>query len=162
MEDKKDIQWKPINGASNYLLSNYGHVKRVSKVKGGKLHLKNTMAKNGVLRINITKDSGYRWSAIVGVLVLEHFGKPRTSNKCTCNYIDGDPENLYIGNLFWSETRRSCAHHDLDMDRGENYFKFKGIRSCKKCIKYPCMDRQKNGLTKFNFGAYGCIEYKTK
>ncbi|MEG1415373.1 MAG: NUMOD4 domain-containing protein [Clostridium sp.] len=157
MEDEK---WEVIKGASKYLLSNHGRVRRISKVKGGKLHLKNTMAKNGVLRINITKDTGYRWSAIVGVLVLEHFGKPRPSNKSTCHYIDGNPENLYIGNLEWSQTSRSCAHHDLDMDRGENYFKYRGIRSCKKCKRYPCMERQKNGLTSFDFGAYGCIDYK--
>ena len=100
-------KWMPISGCSNYMVSNFGRVKRLRHRSNGKRHtiLKEKIIelyinRQAVVYVNLIDDSGR--SKIFGVqkLVLGTFGSPGTIYYKTTS----DPFNNRMDQFVPSET----------------------------------------------------------
>lgn len=145
---------RSIPNIPGYYISKSGEIYNFTKSTDVK-PLKHQIV-GGNPRITLPNINGNRTSLKVAKLVLESFGKTRPSQKYIIHYKDHNRNNVKLDNLEWIlPIQKDLSNEDLDIIIiSEN--------SCFKCKKYPCMERQKNGLTKFDFGKSGCVEYKPK
>ena len=180
--NEEQLKWAPLRGASSYIVSNWGHIKRI---KANKMTPPGTLvnghtAKRGIQRAHIKYDDGRILNMAIAHLVLESHGCPKPSSKHTFKHIDGDGTNNHLSNLMWRPFTKYQGRRFTDVDLNSlrskydedledelrltshdvTFYKYAGVRSCNICIKYPCMDRQKKGLTTFDFAAHGCFDYK--
>ena len=92
--------WKQIDGASRYFVSEKGEV--LSKAKGKEIVLKQHMATNKCLMVNIYYDDGSHRFRTVHRLVAEAF-IPNPDNLPQINHKDEDRTNNSISNLEWCD-----------------------------------------------------------
>ena len=93
--------WKTIEGFENYEVSDNGEVR--SK-KTGKI-LKNSVAPNGYLRVNL-RANNQSYTGYVHRLVALNFLK----GEGQVNHIDGNKSNNNIKNLEWVSPRENIEH----------------------------------------------------
>lgn len=105
-----ELEWKTIEEAKGYAVSNNGDV---INVRTG-TYLKPRLDKDGYLRHNITSNGGHRLYVYVHRLVVLHFlGMPSEDKPCACHYNDLKTDNR-AENLYWG------SHQDNMRDKRVN------------------------------------------
>lgn len=96
-------KWIPIKGFSNYLISNLGRVKSLSKSyryrKNDEIILKANTRQNGYLKVDLYAN-GKAYTKSIHRLVAEAF-IPNPDNLPEVNHKDEDKTNNRVDNLEW-------------------------------------------------------------
>lgn len=157
MATKED--YRSIPGFPGYFISKSGTVINLGSTRKQQKPLKPTYYGNQA-RVTAFDTEGKRKSLFIPMTLLEVFGSPRPNKNYGVEFKDGDCTNLNFDNLYWKQYDRGKGRSVKGVKVDENGYRYLGKRSCSLCRKYPCMERQANGSTTFDFGAYGCIDYK--
>ena len=99
-------QWKVITEASNYEVSNFGHVRNIST----KHILKGRLSKSGYLQVSLAdketkKQKNYYIHRLVAIYFLENL-----DNKREVNHKDGNKLNNNVDNLEWVTPSENQKH----------------------------------------------------
>ena len=96
-------EWRQIRGFPNYLISNYGRVKSLSRPGANKskgvMILKESKRKNGYCKVDLYRD-GQGFTKSIHRLVAEAF-IPNPNNYPYINHKDEDKTNNRVDNLEW-------------------------------------------------------------
>lgn len=149
-------EYRLIPGSNGFYISKRGYIKN-KKSRSPNRILKPKLV-GYQLRISIMDINNKRISLSVPKILLEVFkGEYKPNKNYGIRYRDEDPYNLELSNIYWGPYVRKSRKGIPNNVEG---FRYKELRSCLDCKFYPCMERQKNGSSKFDFGAYGCVQYK--
>ena len=112
-------QWKPIEGASRYQISNFGRVKSLERWtpigKKGTMRFRPESIMVGCdfgheyLKVNLTYDNGKVKNRKIHRLVLEAF-VPNPHKKRCVNHMDFNRCNNHIDNLQWATHKENNDH----------------------------------------------------
>lgn len=107
--------WKTINKFPDYVVSNFGKIKRIKNSKTSKIGkiLKPQKSSCGYRQINLYLN-GKMCTQYIHLLVLETFIGSRSD--LFCNHIDGDKTNNRLNNLEWvtqSENEKHAYKNNL-------------------------------------------------
>lgn len=111
------MNWKTINGFSNYEISDQGEVRN----KTTKYILKGRLSKSGYLQVNIKKDeTGKFVNQYIHRLVASHFLN-NEENKREVNHKDGNKINNTLENLEWITSSENQKHrHSIGITKTSN------------------------------------------
>jgi hypothetical protein len=150
-------KWKKIKGINNYLVSNHGRVKSLSRVVrcvvDGVEH-KRTVKERILKPIQIHKNLKYvryvlyKKNYSAHRIVALHF-IPNPENKPWINHIDGDPSNNHYTNLEWC-TPKENERHSFDVLGKKPWKKGTTVKTderMKRCIERALIAR-KEGMYK--------------
>lgn len=105
--------WKPIPNNEDYVISNYGRIKRVKKlgINGivGRILKYSTTSNNEYIKVYLRSTGGQRRKFRVHRLVLETFVGPHKVG-FEANHKDGNKQNNYVGNLEWVSHSENIKH----------------------------------------------------
>lgn len=112
-------EWKPIEGASRYEISNFGRVKSLERWtpigKNGNMRFRPESIMVGCdfgheyLKVNLMYDDGKVRNKKIHRLVLEHFVS-NPHNKPCVNHMDFNRCNNHISNLQWATHKENSDH----------------------------------------------------
>lgn len=103
------IEWKTINGFTNYEISNLGEVRN----KTTKYILKGRLSKSGYYQVSIKEDATNKFkNQYIHRLVALHFLENR-ENKREVNHKDGIKTNNTVENLEWTTSSENQKHRHL-------------------------------------------------
>ena len=111
------MNWKTINGFSNYEISDQGEVRN----KTTKYILKGRLSKSGYLQVSIKKDeTGKFINQYIHRLVASHFLN-NEENKREVNHKDGNKINNTLENLEWITSSENQKHrHNIGITKTSN------------------------------------------
>lgn len=112
------MNWKPIEEASNYEVSDEGQIRN----KAG-LIMANSLIGRGYLKIIIVSNDKIRITRKVHILVARAFVKEKREDQNSVNHKDGNKQNNYYKNLEWVTAQENMDHavaNDL-VSFGENH-----------------------------------------
>lgn len=111
------MNWKTINGFSNYEISDQGEVRN----KTTEYILKGRLSKSGYLQVNIKKDeTGKFVNQYIHRLVASHFLENK-ENKREVNHKDGNKINNTLKNLEWVTSFENQKHrHSIGIAKTSN------------------------------------------
>ena len=117
--------WKPVIGFPEYLVSDFGHVKRaVPDKKNHKCRiLKPWLNNKGYLMVSVCNEGGQH-KKLVHRLVCEAFHGPAPTKYHEVAHGDGVPTNINENNLRWatrSENMADCIIHGTQIN-GDRHF----------------------------------------
>lgn len=92
------IEYRPILGFPDYVISNYGTV--ISMRMGRFKVLKFDVSPKGYRQVNLYREEKTDYGFFVHRLVLETFVGPCPEGMQT-RHLDGNPANNWVGNLVW-------------------------------------------------------------
>jgi len=147
--------WKVIPSAPEYVINEYGQIKRLTKAQG--TFVGKTLKPSGkrYLRINLVVD-GKRISEFVHNLVAEAFIGPKPLN-CTTHHRDEIKKNNYYRNLEYWDTHTHKVFHrkNQQLPNGEKHYnaklteqQVKEIRTKYMGIIYLTPERRVNNASK--------------
>lgn len=138
--------WKPIEGASNYEVSDKGRARRINyRRPGAKKILKPAPDKKGYLRVTIIMDDGRRVIRRMHRLVAIAF-IPNPDNKPDVNHINADKQDNDATNLEWV-TCIENNHHAIQHGLYANSFAAGRRENEKRMIPVVSIDRDGNRRT---------------
>lgn len=127
LKDLDGEDWLPIQGFSNYLISNKGRVKILShKALNSNIIIKEEIKKfslkpSGYIEGELRDDDGKRHWVSMHRLVAQAFVlNPDPNNYFEVNHIDGNKSNNCFDNLEWTNRQKNIQHsfntnlHDFD------------------------------------------------
>ncbi len=103
-------EWCPVGGLEGlYEVSNQGRVRSVARRLLNPGGCTTRVHKSQILALTTAPGRPVRVALrkrlyVVGVLVLEAFGKPRPAGCTVPAYADGNPDNLALENLSWAKS----------------------------------------------------------
>ena len=113
------VEWRDIEGASNYEVSNIGIVRNKTTQK----ELKGRVTKTGYLQVSIKMDeTGTFTNKYIHRLVALAFIENNNEEKKQVNHIDGNKSNNTVSNLEWctnSENQKHAWEHGLSVNKGQ-------------------------------------------
>ena len=111
------MDWKNINGFSNYEISKNGEVRN----KVTQYILKGRLSKSGYLQVSIKEDkTGKFKNQYIHRLVAIHF-LDNPENKREVNHKDGNKENNKLENLEWVTSSENQKHrHSIGIKKTSN------------------------------------------
>lgn len=112
-----DEEWRTIDIAPRYLVSNYGRVKRGGLSLCGQKPkiLKPYIREDGHLRVALMGPNGRTKGNIHRLVAIAFLGKPPKGKPLAC-HKDGKPANNRVGNIYWGD----IADNTADRVRGSN------------------------------------------
>ena len=123
-------EWREIDGAPGYLVSDDGRVRSPWKERA--LHAD----AKGYMRVSIPIHGKWKWRP-VHVLLMEAFVGPRPNKKYVCHW-DGVPSNNRLENLRWGTTSENYAdmvRHGKDSRRTSRVLNSTGLVGVVPCRK---------------------------
>lgn len=141
IEDIIGEKWARINGFPNYMISNLGRVKSITRVVNSKHGSKKTTV--GRVLMQLTNLRGYKFVTIyddmanpkmklISRLVAEHFIE-NPENKPQVNHKNGIKHDNSVNNLEWhtsSENQRHAVRTGLRVQpSGTNHYKNKKVKN---------------------------------
>ena len=99
-------EWKVIEQAPDYMISNEGRVKSLKR--GRELILSDRVGSDGYLNVSLSTNGKAKYYR-VSRLVAEYF-VPNPENKPSVNHIDGDKQNNHHTNLEWTTMHEQVVH----------------------------------------------------
>ena len=111
------IEWKTINGFSNYEISNQGEVRN----KITNYILKGRLSRSGYLQVNIKRDEDGKFiNQYIHRLVAIYF-IDNPENKREVNHKDGNKINNTLDNLEWVTSSENQMHrHSIGINKTSN------------------------------------------
>ena len=101
------VEWRDIEGASNYEVSNMGIVRNKTTQK----ELKGRVTKTGYLQVSIKMDeTGTFTNKYIHRLVALAFIENNNEEKKQVNHIDGNKSNNNVLNLEWCTNSENQKH----------------------------------------------------
>jgi len=106
------MEWKIINGYSDYAISSCGKVKSLRSDK----ILKNSENNYGYQYVNLVKNKRKKTTA-VHRLVIEHFGTEKPFENAVVDHKDNNRKNNAITNLEWVSIQENTLRSYGNLDK---------------------------------------------
>ena len=113
-------EWKIIEEAPDYMVSNYG---RVKSLKRGQEHiLANRFSSDGYLNVSLSTNGKPKYYRVARLVAKYFVSNP--NNKPSVNHIDGNKLNNHYTNLEWVTMHEQMIHayaHNLKKPMRDRY-----------------------------------------
>ncbi len=99
------VEWRELQGFSNYLVSNTGDVKSLFTGRLCKYNIKVGYPTVGIYADNVSKPKNKSIHRLVAQAFI-----PNPENKPQVNHIDGNKLNNHVSNLEWVTSKQNMSH----------------------------------------------------
>ncbi len=110
--------WKPILGYENYLISNYGRIKRMAeKYKAYYLLKPDENSISHRLQIRLSKNGQGKTLQVARLVALTFLTDSHSEEQNTVNHKDGNIQNNRVDNLEWVSQAENNLHAYRELNR---------------------------------------------